>query len=160
MSDPKSGPDLLDVEWEFSALLSKGLSRTRATEIVVERVTSRVGEAATVVLVEGLSDQIALEVLAGRLGRNLRGEGVAVVPMGGVTNLGHFLTQFGPQGRTPDWLASMTRPQNAASVEVSSTLVSRPAPVKVGRRHSVSMPPSPIWRTSSFVVSALQVSSK
>jgi len=51
-----------------------------------------------VVLVEGLSDQAALETLAVRRGRDLRGEGVFVVPMGGATNIGHFLGLFGPRG--------------------------------------------------------------
>ena len=51
-----------------------------------------------VVLVEGLSDQAALETLAARRGRDLRGEGVFVVPMGGATNIGHFLGVFGPRG--------------------------------------------------------------
>jgi hypothetical protein len=52
----------------------------------------------TVVLVEGLSDQLALETLAGRLDRNLDAEGVAVVPMGGATNIGKFLARYGPAG--------------------------------------------------------------
>jgi hypothetical protein len=51
-----------------------------------------------VVLVEGMSDQSALATLAGRLGRDLSGEGVFVVPMGGATNIGHFLEVFGPRG--------------------------------------------------------------
>ena len=51
-----------------------------------------------VVLVEGMSDQAALATLAGRCGRDLSGEGVFVVPMGGATNIGHFLAVFGPRG--------------------------------------------------------------
>ena len=51
-----------------------------------------------VILVEGISDQAALEELAARRGRNLRGEGVFVVPMGGATNIGSFLDVFGPRG--------------------------------------------------------------
>jgi hypothetical protein len=51
-----------------------------------------------VVLVEGMSDQVALETLAARCGRDLRGEDIFVVPMGGATNIGHFLGLFGPQG--------------------------------------------------------------
>jgi hypothetical protein len=54
--------------------------------------------ACAVVLVEGMSDQAALETLAARFGRDLRGEGVFVVPMGGATNIGHFLGLFGPRG--------------------------------------------------------------
>jgi hypothetical protein len=51
-----------------------------------------------VVLVEGMSDQAALETLAARQSRDLRGAGVFVVPMGGATNIGHFLGLFGPGG--------------------------------------------------------------
>lgn len=54
--------------------------------------------ARTVVLVEGISDKGALEALARRRGRNLETEGIAIVPMGGATNIGHFLRRFGPQG--------------------------------------------------------------
>jgi hypothetical protein len=51
-----------------------------------------------VILVEGVSDQAAVEALAVRRGRDLRREGVFVVPMGGATNIGHFLELFGPRG--------------------------------------------------------------
>jgi OLD-like protein len=54
--------------------------------------------AAAAVLVEGASDQAALTTLAVRRGRDLAGEGVVVVPMGGATNIGHFLEVFGPRG--------------------------------------------------------------
>ena len=55
--------------------------------------------ARTVVLVEGISDQLALLALAGRRGRNLDAEGVSIVPMGGATNIGRYLDLFGPHGR-------------------------------------------------------------
>ena len=51
---------------------------------------------ATVVLVEGVSDQVALTTLARRRGRDLEGDGVQVVAMGGATNVGHYLRRFGP----------------------------------------------------------------
>ena len=51
-----------------------------------------------VVLVEGLSDQAAVEALALRRGRALDAEGVAVVPMGGAQAIGRFLDRFGPSG--------------------------------------------------------------
>jgi hypothetical protein len=51
-----------------------------------------------IVLVEGLSDQSALEALAERRGRNLDAEGVAVVSIGGAQAIGRFLHRFGPQG--------------------------------------------------------------
>jgi hypothetical protein len=52
----------------------------------------------TVVLVEGSSDQVALETLADRRGRDLAAAGIAVVPMGGARNIRRFLEQFGPRG--------------------------------------------------------------
>lgn len=51
-----------------------------------------------VVLVEGESDVAAVETLAGARGRDLPAEGVAVLAMGGATNIGHFLARYGPGG--------------------------------------------------------------
>jgi hypothetical protein len=50
------------------------------------------------ILVEGWSDQAALEALALRRGRDLRAEGVVVVPIGGVTNVDRFVRALGPRG--------------------------------------------------------------
>lgn len=54
--------------------------------------------AETVVLVEGISDRLALEALAERRGRNFDSEGISVVPMGGAQAIGGFLDRFGPGG--------------------------------------------------------------
>src|SRR5438874_12809758 len=51
-----------------------------------------------VVLVEGVSDQRALEALAGRLGRDLHAERIEILPMGGSKNIRTFLGRFGPGG--------------------------------------------------------------
>ena len=51
-----------------------------------------------VVLVEGVSDRLALEALARRRGRDLAAEGVTVLAMGGSKNIGAFLQRYGPQG--------------------------------------------------------------
>jgi hypothetical protein len=51
-----------------------------------------------VILVEGVSDQLALEALARRRGRNLEAEGISIVPMGGATNIRRFLDVYGPDG--------------------------------------------------------------
>ena len=48
----------------------------------------------TVVLVEGLSDQVAIASLAVRQGRNFAAEGLAIVPMGGATNIRRYLQGF------------------------------------------------------------------
>ena len=52
-------------------------------------------EPSGVVLVEGLSDQQALEALAERRGRDLDAEGISVVPIGGAQSIGRFLDRFG-----------------------------------------------------------------
>jgi hypothetical protein len=51
-----------------------------------------------VVLVEGVSDRFALEVLARRRGRDLDAERVAVLAMDGATNIARFLDRYGPAG--------------------------------------------------------------
>ena len=53
----------------------------------------------TLVLVEGVSDLVALETLARRRGRDLQAEGVSVVPIGGAHALGRFLVQMQPRLR-------------------------------------------------------------
>ena len=52
----------------------------------------------TVVLVEGTSDERALDALAGRRGRDLAAEGISIVAIGGSKNIVRFLDRFGPQG--------------------------------------------------------------
>ncbi|WP_405426021.1 TOPRIM nucleotidyl transferase/hydrolase domain-containing protein [Micromonospora sp. NBC_00617] len=52
----------------------------------------------TVVLVEGVSDQRAVEALAERRHRDLATEGVCVVPLGGAMSVGRYLRLFGAQG--------------------------------------------------------------
>ena len=51
-----------------------------------------------VVLVEGLSDRIAVEALAERRGRDLPTEGVSVVAIGGAQAIRTFLELYGPSG--------------------------------------------------------------
>jgi hypothetical protein len=55
-------------------------------------------DARTVVLVEGISDQVALQAMAARRGRDLAAEGVGIVPMGGARSIGRYLELFGPGG--------------------------------------------------------------
>jgi len=52
-----------------------------------------------IVLVEGISDRIALDAVAEQRGRDLAAEGVSVVPIGGAQAIGRFLAEFGPAGR-------------------------------------------------------------
>ena len=57
-----------------------------------------IGRTRAVVLVEGVSDQRALEALAERRGRDLGKEGVAIVPIGGAQAIGRYLRRYGPEG--------------------------------------------------------------
>jgi hypothetical protein len=54
--------------------------------------------ARTVVLVEGTSDQRALDALAHRRGLDLDAAGVSIVPIGGAQAIGSFLELYGPHG--------------------------------------------------------------
>ena len=74
------------------------MERSQFEETRVSTELDRASSARAVVLVEGISDKGALEALAARRGRNLETEGIAVVSMGGATNIGHFLRRYGPQG--------------------------------------------------------------
>ena len=51
-----------------------------------------------VIVVEGMSDRVALETLAGRRGIALHPQGISIVHLDGATNIGHFLDLFGPHG--------------------------------------------------------------
>lgn len=66
----------------------------RATALALERTH----DARAVVLVEGISDQIALGTLARRQGRNLAADGVVILPIGGANAVAHYLRRFGPLG--------------------------------------------------------------
>ena len=56
------------------------------------------GTVRSVVLVEGRSDQMAVETLARRRGVDLAGADVAVVSIGGASGIGRALDHFGPAG--------------------------------------------------------------
>jgi hypothetical protein len=68
-----------------------------ATEATVVALARAEG-ARAVVLVEGVRDQIAVETLARRHGRDLAAEGVVVLPTGGAHGAGRYLRRFGPEG--------------------------------------------------------------
>lgn len=57
---------------------------------------AKLHNALTVVLVEGISDQIALETAAASRGRDLDADGIVIVPIGGAHAIGRFLTGLGP----------------------------------------------------------------
>ena len=55
-------------------------------------------DARAVVLVEGVSDRVAVQTLAELRGRDLDAEGVVVVPIGGAQAIGRYLNLYGPRG--------------------------------------------------------------
>lgn len=69
-----------------------------ATAKATARALARVAAAEAVVFVEGISDQIAVETLAVRRGRDLDAEGLVVLPIGGAHAMRRYLTKFGPAG--------------------------------------------------------------
>jgi hypothetical protein len=70
------------------------------------RTRGQAADARAIVLVEGISDQIALETLAARRGRDLAGEGISIVSIGGAQAVGRFLARFGA-GRSDATLAGL-----------------------------------------------------
>lgn len=74
----------------LAGYVSGPAAATEATAVALARAeTARV-----VVLVEGISDQIAVETLARRHGRDLAGEGVVVLPIGGAHALARYVRRF------------------------------------------------------------------
>ena len=55
-------------------------------------------KASAAILVEGWSDQAAIDTLARRHGWDLASEGIITLPIGGVTNLGAFIEVLGASG--------------------------------------------------------------
>lgn len=81
-----------------SRLLDGYVHGPAAATAATTRALAKVATARTVVLVEGISDQIAVETLAGRRGRDLDVEGVVVLPIGGAHAIGRYLKLLGPGG--------------------------------------------------------------
>jgi hypothetical protein len=83
-----------DSEELLAGYVSGPAAATEATAMALPRAAA----ARAVVLVEGVSDQIAVETLARRHGRDLAGEGIAVLPAGGAGGITRYLRLFGPEG--------------------------------------------------------------
>ena len=79
-------------------VLSGYVSGPSAATEATARALTRVADSRAVVLVEGISDQIALETLAMRRGRDLEGDGVVIFPVGGAHAITNYLHRFGPKG--------------------------------------------------------------
>lgn len=67
-----------------------------ATTRALAGALTKIDDAAVLILVEGLSDRIALETAAAVRGRDLAAERVLIVPIGGAHAIGRFLTELGP----------------------------------------------------------------
>jgi len=83
-----------DSEELLAGYVSGPAAATEATAMALPRAAA----ARAVVLVEGVSDQIAVETLARRHGRDLAGEGIAVLPASGAGGITRYLRLFGPEG--------------------------------------------------------------
>jgi len=66
--------------------------------VQIERARKAGETSRPVILVEGVSDQGAVEALARRLDRDLRAEGMVILPIAGATNARRFLNLLGPGG--------------------------------------------------------------
>jgi hypothetical protein len=69
-------------------------STTSSTRRTAQFDASVRDEASALVLVEGVSDKVALEALAARRGRDLNADGVAIVAIGGAQALGNALREI------------------------------------------------------------------
>jgi Overcoming lysogenization defect protein-like, TOPRIM domain len=78
--------------------LSGYASGPAATTQATTQALAKVGDSRAVVLVEGISDQIALDALAVRRRRDLDAEGVLILPIGGAQAIAHYLLRLGPKG--------------------------------------------------------------
>jgi OLD-like protein len=79
-------------------LLDDALHGPDAPLRATARALAKVDRAVAIVLVEGLTDQLALETVADLRGRDLGAERIVIVPMGGAHAIRRFLVRFGPPG--------------------------------------------------------------
>lgn len=66
-----------------------------ATIRATDEALGRACDASSIILVEGISDQIALETMADRLGRDLRSDAVVVLPIGGAHAVRNLVAEIG-----------------------------------------------------------------
>lgn len=88
---------------------------TEPRRIALERIV----DADHVVLVEGVTDQIAVETLAGRVGRRLDRDGVVVAPMGGAHAIGTFLEVLADRPEPPPRVGGMCDRREAPVVRAA-----------------------------------------
>jgi hypothetical protein len=81
-----------------SRLLDGYVHGPAAATQATARALAKAATAEAVVLVEGISDQMAIETLAARRGQDFGAQRVVVVPIGGAHAFARYLRQFGPAG--------------------------------------------------------------
>jgi hypothetical protein len=81
-----------------SRLLDGYVHGPAAATQATARALAKAATAEAVVLVEGISDQMAVETLAARRGQDYGAQRVVVVPIGGAHAFTRYLKQFGPAG--------------------------------------------------------------
>jgi hypothetical protein len=81
-----------------SRLLDGYVHGPAAATQATARALAKAADADAVVLVEGISDQMAVETLAARRGQDFGAQRVVVVPIGGAHAFARYLRQFGPAG--------------------------------------------------------------
>jgi hypothetical protein len=97
-SDPEAIMAVADRTEVVRRALDGHVSGPNATTQATIRALAKVDNASALVLVEGITDQIALETAAVGRGRDLDAERVVVLPIGGAHAIGRFLTRLGPLG--------------------------------------------------------------
>jgi len=87
-----------DSDREFlTSIIERAARRSNLSLVAAAELALAAGDDLRgVVLVEGVSDQVAVEALAERRGRSL--DGISVVPIGGTKSIHEFLRLFGPAG--------------------------------------------------------------
>jgi hypothetical protein len=101
-----------------------------------------------VLVVEGDSDRGALEMLAARLGRSLEAEGVALLPLGGATNLVTSCMRWLVPTLTYASPDCATRTSRGRSVGISKLQDWVKISTETAWRSSGSSWATPTWRTS------------
>jgi hypothetical protein len=98
MQDGQASMDIAKRRELANRLLDGYVHGPAAATEATARALAKVPAAEAIVLVEGISDQIAVETLAARRGQDLGARHVAVLPIGGAHAIARYLTQFGPAG--------------------------------------------------------------
>jgi hypothetical protein len=97
-TDRKTSMDISRRRELASRLLDGYVHGPAAATEATAQALAKMAAAEAAVLVEGISDQIAVETLAARGGRDLGAERVVILPIGGAHAITRYLTHFGPAG--------------------------------------------------------------